>query len=195
MNNIAYSDFLCILVTASLFVYLFYGPWQAFVVDSTRQRLFEIRDSLFDEAAARGRLNAESYRVAREVINAQIRYAHEIDFPHILLTTMGALFNGRSSITAASGLVDRIVAKETDESFKVVITAALHNSFKRSMVTFFLRSLSSIIVFPVIFVSAIVAAGTFNAAGLALRKFGAPLQSQTYFDAIKRLGISKTARA
>jgi hypothetical protein len=61
----------------------FYGPWQTFVIDSARQRLFEIRDSWFDYCLSAGITDDERARVLREVFNALIRYTHKSTVPFI----------------------------------------------------------------------------------------------------------------
>jgi hypothetical protein len=67
-------------------VWFFYGPWQGLVVDLARQRLFEIRDSLFDFSAS-GKLgfNSPSYVFARQRLNAIIRFAHRVSFWRFLV--------------------------------------------------------------------------------------------------------------
>ncbi len=55
----------------------FYIPYQAYRLDLFRQRLFEIRDELFDQAAD-GVIdfNSPLYRKTRDIINGYIRFGH-----------------------------------------------------------------------------------------------------------------------
>jgi hypothetical protein len=66
-----------LLLVLSIMIVVFLGPWQNWIVDVTRQRLFEVRDRLFDEAM-RGRIFFEdpAYLAGREDINAMIRFCH-----------------------------------------------------------------------------------------------------------------------
>lgn len=60
-----------------LFIFWFlYGPWQRFIVDVIRQRLFEIRDCVFDEAA-NGKIafDSQEYMEFRNILNGMIRMA------------------------------------------------------------------------------------------------------------------------
>lgn len=189
-----YADFLCLLATIGLFSLFFYKAWQDFVVDSARQRLFEIRDALFDKAAVGGGLNSQAYKVAREVVNAQIRYAHEMDIVHVLLTSIGAVSSGRVSLNVAGGLVDKIVSDEVDEMLKSEIRLALNQAFIVSATTILRRSMLCIIAIPFALALGLVAASTIDTAALVLRTFGAPIRALAYSDAIGHMAPSKSLR-
>ena len=77
------------LVALSVFLFIFYGPWQTLVVDWARQRMFEARDNLFD-AARDGDLSFESaeYREARNIVERMIRFCHHVSWPRLLLIEM-----------------------------------------------------------------------------------------------------------
>jgi hypothetical protein len=70
---------LCGLMLIVAFARLFYWDMRQFYVDRTRQRLFELRDSLFDQAVA-GLLAFDSpaYGLTRRMINGSIRYIDEL---------------------------------------------------------------------------------------------------------------------
>jgi len=74
-----------LLLAAAVLVALFYGPWQSFVLEVLRQNLFNLRDSLFLVAADR-KISFESpeYRAIRERFNMMIRYAHTLNWSHVL---------------------------------------------------------------------------------------------------------------
>ena len=65
----------------SLFLLIFLGlvMFTAYRIDYLRQDLFELRDRLFDDAAA-GRISFEShsYRATRTLLNGMLRYAHRM---------------------------------------------------------------------------------------------------------------------
>jgi len=70
-----------LLTGIALLVLFFRYPWQSILVDITRQRLFEVRDSIFLYAAD-GRINFDSkiYGELRDRLNASIRYCHKAKF-------------------------------------------------------------------------------------------------------------------
>lgn len=72
-DNLAFALGLCAIAA---FVY---GPLQWFMVDLTRQQIFELRDNLFDHAAKNGLLRDERYVALREFMNASIRWADKAD--------------------------------------------------------------------------------------------------------------------
>jgi hypothetical protein len=73
------------LVALTLFVGLFYGPWQAVCTDWARQILFEKRDKLFD-IAMEGKLDfaSEEYKSIRRSFESMIRFAHDLTWPKLL---------------------------------------------------------------------------------------------------------------
>jgi len=66
-----------LLASLGFLVWFVRGPWQAILVDITRQRLFEIRDSIF-LMAADGKLDfqSEPYLELRNRLNRSIRFCH-----------------------------------------------------------------------------------------------------------------------
>ena len=62
---------------------VFYGPWQSLVTEYSRQRLFEIRDRLFDLAYRNPEtfgFQSEEYKLLRNSINGSIRFCHSLTF-------------------------------------------------------------------------------------------------------------------
>lgn len=77
-----------ILACASLvfLFWFFYWPWQSYCVDVARQRMFMIRDELFDLAAdEKMSFNEPAYQEMRDIINANIRFAHRMSWIEIFL--------------------------------------------------------------------------------------------------------------
>lgn len=67
-------------------VWLAYWPWQDYCVDVARQRIFVLRDELFD-LAANGDISfdCKPYRETRSAMNASIRFAHRMTWLETLL--------------------------------------------------------------------------------------------------------------
>ncbi|TXI22309.1 MAG: hypothetical protein E6Q61_09435 [Nitrosomonas sp.] len=65
-------------ISILLLIWFFNKPWQSLIVDWTRQKLFEIRDSVFDYAA-NGEMdfNSEEYIRIRNYLNSAIRNCHQ----------------------------------------------------------------------------------------------------------------------
>jgi hypothetical protein len=82
------------LSLALIWAFWNYG-WKSFMLDHTRQRLFSIRDDLFDVALrGEGGLSFSSpvYGILRESLNSNIRFAHRVTFYHIWVAMIfGAL--------------------------------------------------------------------------------------------------------
>ncbi len=182
MNATQYADFLTLVITIGIFAYLFYGPWQKFVVDATRQRLFEIRDLLFDSAREHQALESEAYRMAREIINAQIRYAQELDIFHLTFTALTTFGYGRLTIEKAAQLVDNVVDGESDNDLKAEIKAAMNQAFGVTSMAVIRRSLIAVTLLLPALAVLILAASTMDAVGFAISTLGAPIKARAYND-------------
>ncbi|MBA1446613.1 MAG: hypothetical protein M3H12_07770 [Chromatiales bacterium] len=69
---------------------LLYGPWQKLVTEYTRQRLFEIRDAIFDMAAdGKFEFDSPEYLTIRDRLNGMIRYCHHLTWPRMLIISKG----------------------------------------------------------------------------------------------------------
>ena len=102
---------LTFIVVGGLLLF-FYGPWQTFCTDFTRQLLFEQRDHLFDIAFS-GRISFDdpSYIMMRKSIETLIRFAHVMSAPRILYLA----FVFRDVKTSGSGLRDAAAAVDNAE--------------------------------------------------------------------------------
>lgn len=90
--DVAFSWLL--LLALALFIY---GPWQTFWEDWGRQRLFEIRDNLFDLAAdGLIKFDDEEYKTIRNSYNSAIRFMHELTWPRLLYLAAVHRINGAS---------------------------------------------------------------------------------------------------
>lgn len=74
-------------VMAAMFVWFFYGPWQAFWADWYRQEVFAARDQLFD-MAVEGKISFddEAYKGKRRSMDLMIRFADQTTWSQILMT-------------------------------------------------------------------------------------------------------------
>ncbi len=74
-------------ILALLLIGLFiYGPWQSLMTEMARQRLFEIRDDIYDLALeGRMRFDDPTYRDIRQAFNILIRFQHRLTWPVLLL--------------------------------------------------------------------------------------------------------------
>jgi hypothetical protein len=70
------------LLIAALW-WLFAFVYSKYRLDVVRQRLFAIRDSLFQEAAQRDLFTQEAYGITRTTLNGMIRFAHEMSLSRI----------------------------------------------------------------------------------------------------------------
>lgn len=77
------------IVAAAIVFLVLYVAWQQLVAEFLRQRLFEIRDSVFNLAAEEKiDFNSDAYRQFRNDLNTIIRYAHRITIPRILVLSL-----------------------------------------------------------------------------------------------------------
>lgn len=90
------------VVSVVTFLCFFYGPWRSYVTDSTRQRLFEIRDRLFDHATNFGLHQDPAYRATRDMIHSAIRNADNYGAATFLFVAF-ALRDGRLYATSQMG--------------------------------------------------------------------------------------------
>lgn len=139
------------LLAFALIVWLFYGPWQRYVVDVVRQNLFEIRDEMF-LLAADGRLefNSSLYLEVRRQYNAMIRYAHTTSWTHVL-----ALLSYGIDKQKPSGRTDvfELIGNIQDADLRVLLLRRYSRAVELVAASMALRSalliLISMLLFPV----------------------------------------------
>ena len=139
MNTIA--EALIALVTSTAFLLFFYGPWQRTVEDLARQIIFERRAQLFFLAQS-GRLSFESnsYRMPRLMMNAYIRYAHDLSWPRLLFQNI--FFDKKSKFSAQlTAAINEIEDKNTALAVRLLLA-------ELSLTLFYLIGLKSIFLFP-----------------------------------------------
>lgn len=93
--NIAYS-----VISIALLYFVAFFLFDRYRVDSLRQRLFDVRASLFLEAA-NGKIafDSDAYRYTRTVLNGMLRFAHRLSLSRIFAI---AVFVPRNETQGAS---------------------------------------------------------------------------------------------
>ena len=85
-------ELLSIILFSSLmfsFWWLYFFEYRPLVVAQTRQRLFRVRDELFQKAATGiVAFDSEAYRIIRRMLNGSIRFTHELTLLHAVLLLM-----------------------------------------------------------------------------------------------------------
>lgn len=98
---------------------VWYQFWIPSRVDSFRQRLFELRDELFEYAKAGNReFTDPAYVNLRRAINALIRYGHRVTISKILIGMVVLKNSGRSPMTNDAAEWEKHVAAIEDEETK-----------------------------------------------------------------------------
>lgn len=87
MDTLLFNLFLLAVLLVSVW-YLWFFEYRKYLLDSTRQQLFKIRDDLFYAAAVEAKIDVNSplYHMTRTTLNGAIRYAHDFNAMHFLLT-------------------------------------------------------------------------------------------------------------
>jgi len=89
MSTATDSNLLHVAIWLLFAWFLLFHCWKNHRVDSFRQRLFAIRDELFDYAAA-GHISFDhpAYGTLRTLLNRSIRFAHKLRFSEALLIVL-----------------------------------------------------------------------------------------------------------
>lgn len=157
MTEITLINALSALVTLGMGLVFFYVIWRHYVVDVTRQDLFELRDQLFD-LAAEGKLefNSNRYKTLRRIFNANIRFTHELDWVHILAFYFAAKFKKKGVITKNAMHVMHLVNTIDDEKtrhevMKIMTKMHLVTAWHLFRTSFVLLLLTPVVVILVAF--------------------------------------------
>lgn len=122
-------NFLSFLISLSALMLLAYGPWQAAMEDWARQRLFEVRDRIFDMARA-GRISFDDkrYIATRHALNSMIRFVHEITWVRMLYISIIRIWmpvhesEKLGMKEAVEAIEDPVLAKELRREFAIAGT-------------------------------------------------------------------------
>ena len=125
---------------------LFYVSTRALFLDILRQRLFAIRDDLFDFAADGGiEFENPVYRELRQDINHMIRFAHKLSFARMMLAQSAisnddpAVLEGRNWVERANQLPPLVKRKLFDARHEVLHQVVIY-IVRRSIVVLVLFS-------------------------------------------------------
>ena len=67
--------------------WLYFVEYKNYRVDDTRQRLFAIRDLLFQQAEeGKVSFNSRAYQITRTTLNGMIRFTHDLSFLRLLIS-------------------------------------------------------------------------------------------------------------
>jgi hypothetical protein len=101
-------------VLTLVLLYFLGSLWPKFVIDETRQKLFEVRDAFFDYARGGGiGFNHPAYGCVREHINALIQITHVYSIEHVLLCAW-VLKRDMSSLKSEPNELDSLVDDLSD---------------------------------------------------------------------------------
>lgn len=173
-----------------LFLLWFYKSWQDFVIDQTRQRLFELRDQWFDEFMDDPRaLQSEPVRSVRELLNGHIRFAHRLTVPTFIWFIA---FADHKKVAASYQAVQRVI-DALPQDRKARAQSLLNNAARTSAFGAYRRSMLAMIVTPIAVVLLLaVAVVTATLALTKVRKRVEELQRQELaFTAANEPGVSR----
>jgi hypothetical protein len=179
------------LLAAVLVLVWFYTLWQRFVVDQTRQRLFELRDQWFDACADAGVLQTHGARFVREVLNGEIRFTHRMTLPSALLYLLvGRNMDVERTIAAAMASA----MEALDPSLRSTAQSVLQSASWHITSAVVRRSLIAIMLIPVAVLLAALAFVISAPSGVPQRNmnrnFNSVLRSELALAAAGDRGIS-----
>ncbi|MEE9441968.1 MAG: hypothetical protein V3V99_04805 [candidate division Zixibacteria bacterium] len=142
-----------VIVIGCAFIFIYF-LWRQYVIDVTRQQLFELRDKLFD-IAADGKIdnNSESYLVLREMFNSSIRFTHKTNvffFIPIILWKRSELSKG---IIYVNDLINSI----DDHDIRNDVKHLLNRMSLCLCLNFIKRSPIFLLLFPIILLFMLIA--------------------------------------
>lgn len=158
------------LITAAIGLWAFYFPWQSFVVDQTRQRLFELRDGWFDRTLE---MNDPVDRAAaakiRLEINHMIRFTHHVTVPVIVYASLLQLFiRGFKTVeddiaVALDSFASKDAAREAKHLIETSVECIAWGMFR--------RSLFALATLPFLAVILVLISATFGTANVVRQYF------------------------
>lgn len=152
------ADFIYVieaLLGAAALIWFFSGPWQTLWTAVSRQRLFELRDRLFD-LAADGRIGFSdpAYLESREYLNFSIRRTHTNTFGQFVLGAITLAEVGTPGETVLD-TVERV----QDEPIRRELREILLRSVATEVGHMFIRSPLLWVLLPVVVSVAALSAG------------------------------------
>lgn len=141
-------DLLLFYMLIALIWWLFAFLFKDYSVDCTRQRLFNIRDELFDCAAREEiNFNDEAYIITRTMLNGAIRFAHTLSVTQFMVIALVAGKKNKEYSADFISNLDMSIKKLTKHQ-QAIIKGAI---FKMHIVVFLHLLNTSLLLFPVFF--------------------------------------------
>lgn len=108
-------------------IWFAYGPWQDLLVDQFRQKVFNVREELFDAGLA-GEVQFESadYQRTRDFLNTAIRFAHQANWIDVLFANVTAKLS--HSVEVEDAKSDLLDFEDVPEEERKVYLRALGRS-------------------------------------------------------------------
>ncbi len=116
-------EYLITILGFFLLYLVWYKGAKSYLLDAYRQRLFELRDELFDFVNSSNKIDFESleYRTLRIRLNAKIRFAHRITFVDLV----ASMWLSKDTREAAQN-----IRAETEETLKSIKDNEARNFLK-----------------------------------------------------------------
>lgn len=143
MNNYSFAvNTIEFAIAIAFFVWFFYGPWSRFIVDLTRQNLFELRDEIFLMCADKKlSFDSEVYLHLRERLNKMIRYCHQFTLINLIASKPVASHSNQKEdvLMLIRRIDDRELSRRLERMYFYAVAMVL--------VVIFLRSILLLILF------------------------------------------------
>ncbi|HHM05234.1 MAG TPA: hypothetical protein ENJ19_05770 [Gammaproteobacteria bacterium] len=182
MSDLEISAFFA-LFTLGLGFLFFYWVWQQYVIDSTRQQLFELRDALFD-LASDGEISydSEAYVILRKMFNTYIRFAHELNWIHVVAYMMLAR-QKRGEISRSALRVEHLIKEILDRRARKKVEEMVAQLHMVSMWHIVRRSLLLMLMVPIVFIISFFFMASANVVAKLYKKLGVILDAKAYSEA------------
>lgn len=135
------------LATGLIFWWLLAEEYRKYQLDKVRQRLFTLRDELFEYARIHAIFDLEAYKLTRATLNGTIRYAHQISLLDFLVFRFVDRFLSSQSFAAEYVRHMRAALREAPSDVKTRIKQ-VHVQMHMELIGYFLKS--SLLIGPVI---------------------------------------------
>jgi hypothetical protein len=142
----------------------FYFPWQSFVVDQTRQRLFEIRDSWFDYSQSLTGADRDAALSIRNELNFMIKIAERFSLPVLIYTTAIHFLFCSEKVHEHENSLFGIVGKFQQSDARNEATKVLSNAIGQLAMCMLRRSLIALTLVPVVFLVTVLISATMGTA-------------------------------
>lgn len=138
-----------VLFAVTLLMWFFARPWQAFCIDASRHRYFELRDCLFMLAAEkRISFNDPNYKALRECLNSRIRMAHRNvfgDLVALLIACKGRVPKMHTVNDELEKIEDQALRRELTSIYYQAVHIQMQHKVVRSPVILVLAVLAPLV--------------------------------------------------